>query len=136
MPLSRRRVERIFSPFLDLTVDPDLYSPDIRALIARCPAPSSSFRIITSLLLPSPEEAWEPYCSRRPFSTLSRFFPLSVRRHPLAPPYFYSRPASPSILSSSFPPLRFSISTGWHTMCRARAITIYVIRWKSLACRK
>lgn len=72
---------------------------------------------------------------RRPLSLLPFVRPLAILS--LFYSYFYSRPAaSPSIPLFPFSSLRFSISTGWRAMYRARAATIYVIRWKSLACRK
>lgn len=109
----------IFSPF----VDPDLfagypsaYRSDARHR-RRC-----RLKIITSLLLPSPEEAWEPYCSRKPSLTLSLSLPcfsLSVSLL-LSPLCFYSRPAASSIFPPRLPPapLRFSIYRVAHNVSR------------------
>lgn len=124
----------IFSPFVDLAIDPDLlagYPSAYRAGARHC---RCRLRIITSLLLPSPEEAWEPYCSRKPSLTLSfsfflSRFSLSARHDPLvlalsavllfASGFFLDLSSSSS--SSCLPPLCDFLSTGWRTTCRARA---------------
>lgn len=124
--------ERIFSPFRRST-------RRISECLSR--ARHRRLRIITSLLLP--EEAWEPYCSRarssNPPSPPSTRLSLSVRRDlPFSRLYPRVHAYSSSFLSplplSSFIAV-FHVSTGWRIR-GARAGVFYVIRWKSLACRK
>lgn len=109
----------IFSPF----VDPNLFAGYPSAYRTGARHRRCRLRIITSLLLPSPEEAWEPYCSRKPSLTL----PLSFSLVSLCPTlslsavllftsgFFLNLPSS----SSSFClPLRFSIYRVAHIVSR------------------
>lgn len=87
-------------------------------------------KIITSLLLPPPEEVWEPYCSRKPSLTPS-FFLVSLCPTPYAsrsPCRAFIRVrllprSSLLLLAFLLPPYPLCgfLSTGWRATCRARA---------------
>jgi len=102
----------IFSPF----VDSDLLAGYPSAHRASARHRRCRLRIITSLLLPSPEEVWEPYCSRKPSLTLSLSLSFSlvslcpIRSLLLSPPCFYSHPASSSIFPlPRLPPVSLAV---------------------------
>lgn len=90
------------------------------------PSLSSAFKDhYFSLVTSAPEEAWEPYCSRKPSSTCLLLFVRPIRpprRFALAPPCcFYSHSAPLLLILSLSLRLRFSVYTGWRATCRSRA---------------